>query len=66
MDGYEVARQIRALEGGEQALLVALTGYGEEEDRQKAFTSGFDEHVLKPASVDTLAKLFSNPKLNRS
>lgn len=63
MNGHEVAQRIRAMPGGGQALLVALTGYGEEEDRQKSFAAGFDEHLVKPASADTLTALFSHSKL---
>ena len=64
IDGYEVARRIRALETGKRVLLVALTGYGEEEDRQKALLAGFDEHRLKPASVDSLSELLADPRLD--
>jgi len=49
LDGYEVARQLRATPRTAGALLVALTGYGQAEDREKAFAAGFDHHLLKPA-----------------
>ena len=48
LDGYAVARALRAAPGTTKALLVALTGYGQEEDREKAFAAGFDHHLLKP------------------
>jgi CheY-like chemotaxis protein len=48
MDGYEVARLIRALPGLEQVRLVALTGFGRDEDRRKAAAAGFADHVTKP------------------
>jgi PAS domain S-box-containing protein len=51
IDGYEVARQIRRLGGMERAVLVALTGYGAEEDRRKSDESGFDRHLVKPAEA---------------
>jgi PAS domain S-box-containing protein len=57
MNGYEVARRIREREG-RQPMLVALTGYGREEDRADAFEAGFDRHLVKPASLDDLKSLF--------
>ncbi len=53
MDGYEVARRMRAMADLDRTLLVALTGYGQEEDRRRARESGFDHHLTKP--VDPLA-----------
>jgi len=47
MDGYEVARRLRQLPGAEEILLVALTGYGQEEDRRRSFQCGFNEHLVK-------------------
>jgi CheY-like chemotaxis protein len=56
LDGYEVARQVRAaLDRG--ILLVALTGYAGEEDRRRAFAAGFDHHLPKPADLDELYRL---------
>lgn len=53
MDGYQVARRIR--EGtSAYPVLVALTGYGQEEDRKRAFEAGFDHHLVKPTTVDAL------------
>jgi CheY-like chemotaxis protein len=49
LDGYEVARHLRASPRTSDALLVALTGYGQAEDRERAFAAGFDHHLLKPA-----------------
>lgn len=49
LDGYGVARKLRSLPATSGALLVALTGYGQEEDREKALAAGFDHHLLKPA-----------------
>jgi CheY-like chemotaxis protein len=59
MDGYEVARQIRRQPGGERLLLVALTGWGEEEDRRHSKEAGFDHHLVKPVAIDVLKKLFT-------
>ncbi|SNS52973.1 PAS domain S-box-containing protein [Noviherbaspirillum humi] len=55
MDGYELARRLRALPGMEQALLVAVTGYGREQDRQAAFAAGFDRHFVKPVNFQEIA-----------
>jgi len=49
LDGYDTARAIRALPGLDAVRLVALTGWGAEEDRQRSHAAGFDEHMLKPA-----------------
>ena len=66
MNGYEIARRMRTMSGGDRPLLVAITGYGEEEDRQKSFAAGFDKHLVKPASIEMLAALFEHPKLRQS
>jgi signal transduction histidine kinase len=54
MDGYEWGRKIRSRYGATGARLVALTGYGQEEDRQKAREAGFDGHLTKPVSYAEL------------
>ncbi len=54
MDGYEVARKLRAMPELEGAFLVAMTGYGSEEDRAHSKEAGFDEHLVKPADLDVL------------
>ncbi len=54
MDGYEVARKIRTIPGMDHAFLVAVTGYGTENDREKARAAGFNEHLAKPADLDLL------------
>jgi len=56
MNGYEVARRLRA-EGLAGDLLVSVTGYGQEEDRRKAEEAGFDHHLTKPVNPDTLLRL---------
>ena len=48
LDGYEVARRVRRSDAGRTIRLVALTGYGQTEDRRKVFDAGFDEHLVKP------------------
>jgi len=57
MDGYEVARKIRARPQIGSPTLVALTGYGQQEDRKRARAAGFDHHFIKPADVQALQKL---------
>ena len=54
LDGYETARQIRERAWGMHTHLVALTGWGQEEDRRKAHEAGFAEHLVKPAELDDL------------
>ena len=58
MDGYEVARRLRALPGP-RALLVALTGYSSPEDRRRAEEAGFDAHVVKPVDPEELTRLLA-------
>jgi CheY-like chemotaxis protein len=60
MDGYEVARRLRAQESGRRAVLIALTGWGQEEDRRRARDAGFDHHLIKPADISTLEQLFNS------
>jgi len=57
MTGYELARRIRARPGLAGVLLVALTGYGREEDGQHAVDAGFDRHLVKPLDLGILADL---------
>ncbi len=58
MDGYTVVRRLREQPGLKTSLLVALTGYGQEEDR-RAHEAGFDAHLVKPADSDELQKLLA-------
>ena len=60
MDGYEVARRLRAHPDGSRAALVALTGWGQDEDRRKTRDAGFDHHLVKPADFDTLQTLIAS------
>jgi signal transduction histidine kinase len=59
MDGYELARTIRTRFGDARPTLVAVTGYGQPQDREKALAAGFDEHFAKPVSGAKLAELLS-------
>jgi signal transduction histidine kinase/ActR/RegA family two-component response regulator len=62
MDGYEVARRIRQQSHGRDLMLIALTGWGQEEDRHRTSEAGFDYHLLKPADIAALKTLFSSVK----
>jgi PAS domain S-box-containing protein len=66
MDGYEVARQMRALPGGERALIVAVTGYGRSSDRLQSQEAGFDHHLVKPVLPEVLQELIESAKLSPS
>jgi signal transduction histidine kinase/ActR/RegA family two-component response regulator len=57
LDGYELARRIRAIPHVAGALLVAVTGYGDEQARQQASAAGFDHHFVKPLDTDHLIAL---------
>ncbi len=57
MDGYEVARQIRSSPECEAAVLVAVTGWGQDADRTRAREAGFDRHLVKPVDPDVLREL---------
>jgi CheY-like chemotaxis protein len=57
VDGYEAARRIREAPWGQAMLLVALTGWGQDEDRRRAAEAGFDLHFTKPIDVDEIEKL---------
>lgn len=54
MEGYEVARGIRREPWGADVLLIAITGWGQTDDKERALAAGFDEHVTKPADPDAL------------
>jgi CheY-like chemotaxis protein len=56
LDGYEVARRLRAAPDTAGLLLVAVTGYGLPEDRDRSQVAGFDEHLVKPVTADALAR----------
>ena len=60
MDGYEVARRLRAASPDRDLYLTALTGYGREEDIRLARAAGFDEHLTKPADLDKLRRMLAS------
>jgi two-component system CheB/CheR fusion protein len=62
MDGYEVARRIRKEPWGQKTMLVALTGWGQEEHRRRTVDAGFDQHVIKPVDLEVVAELLARPR----
>jgi len=64
MDGYEVARRIRARRG-KNVRLIALTGWGQEEDVRRAERAGFDHHLVKPPDLEKLGRLLSQVHVER-
>ena len=57
MNGYDVARRLRVDPEVPALTLVALTGFGQDEDRRRASAAGFDHHLTKPVEYDALAEL---------
>jgi PAS domain S-box-containing protein len=64
-DGCEVCRRIRQMENGKSVYIVALTGWGQEEDRKKSEDAGFDRHVVKPISPEDLTEILLRVKGNK-
>jgi CheY-like chemotaxis protein len=60
LDGYEVCRRIRAQPWGKDLVLVALTGWSQEEDRRKSRDAGFDTHLVKPVDDEVIASLLAS------
>ena len=59
MNGYDLARQIRATAWGRHIVLVAVTGWNQEEDKRQASAAGFDHHFVKPVNPDLLQALLA-------
>ncbi len=57
LNGYDACRRIREQEGSKEIMIVALTGWGQEEDRRRSVNAGFDHHLIKPVDFDDLIKL---------
>jgi len=60
LNGYEAARRIRAEPRGDEPFLVALTGWGSDEDRRRTREAGFDRHLVKPVGLDSLQRLIAD------
>jgi len=60
MDGYEIAERLREQPQSAQTVLVAITGYGQDEDRRRSREAGIDHHLVKPVAPETLQKLLES------
>jgi DNA-binding response OmpR family regulator len=65
LSGYDIARHVRDRRGNE-VLLVAITGWGQEDDRRRAREAGFDHHFTKPADFEVLLELIGNELQQRA
>jgi len=63
MSGYDLARGIRRLSCGPMTTLIAVTGWGQEKDRQLAFEAGFDHHMVKPVRFEQIEEILGNRSL---
>jgi CheY-like chemotaxis protein len=63
MDGFEVARELRKEKSLDGMLLIALTGWGEDEDKKRSLDAGFDLHLVKPVEFDAIESILKHPKL---
>jgi CheY-like chemotaxis protein len=66
MDGYQIAERLRERWGAGTMKIVALTGYGGAEDRQRSLRAGFDHHLVKPVSLEELQEVLSDRPQGRS
>lgn len=66
MDGFEVARRLRATPGLEETSLVAMSGYGRQEDRENARRAGFDEYLVKPVNLDLIRSWLHEGRARRA
>ncbi len=62
LNGYEVAQHIRQQPWGRNIILVALTGWGQDEDRLRSQEAGFNFHIVKPVELETLEQLLAGPQ----
>ena len=60
MDGYEIAERLREIPQASRIVLVAITGYGQDEDRRRSREAGIDHHLVKPVAPETLQKLLES------
>ena len=61
MDGFELARRLRADPTHDGLRLIALTGYGQETDRKRSAEAGFDHHLVKPIDVKSVVAILETP-----
>lgn len=64
MDGYEVAERLRELPHAKDAVLIAITGYGQDDDRLRSRRAGIDHHLVKPVAPDALRSLIDSLQLH--
>jgi CheY-like chemotaxis protein len=64
MDGYQVAEKLRELPQARDAVLIAITGYGQEDDRLRSRRAGIDHHLVKPVAPEALRSLIESLKLH--
>jgi two-component system CheB/CheR fusion protein len=64
MDGYEVAARLRELPQAKDAVLIAITGYGQEDDRVRSKRAGIDHHLVKPVAPDALRNLIDSLQMH--
>ena len=62
LNGYETARRLRSHPGARDALIIALTGWGQEEDRRRSREAGFDHHLVKPVDMHVLESLLATSR----
>ena len=62
MNGYDAARRIRTESWGKKTVLIAVTGWGQPEDRRRSREAGFDHHIVKPVAVATLLELLASTR----
>lgn len=60
MDGYQVAERLRSLPQGNATVLIAITGYGQDDDRRRSVRAGIDHHLVKPVAPDALRSLIDS------
>ena len=65
MNGYEVAQFLRTQPGMTEVMLVAMTGYGQAQDRQRSKEAGFDDHLVKPVPIRAIQELLATPRQRR-
>ena len=63
LNGYEACRRIREQPWSKGMVIVALTGWGQDEDRRRSAEAGFDHHMVKPVEVDALEKVLATPNV---
>jgi PAS domain S-box-containing protein len=65
MDGCEVAQKLRAMPQIRQALLIAISGYGQDQDRYRCLTAGFDHHFIKPVRLEDITRVIAEHRLRK-